>query len=396
MRNKGRNQSIVKEINRTLIIEEVVAAGEISRSELAKKLNLSNPSVSKHVDALISKGILIETGAKKTVVGRRPIILQFNADYGCVAVIDLSKKEARICVSDLLGSKIETAHIEGGESISPELIGRAEAALHELLLKNGDKYGKLLGITVIVAGTVSSVTGEIRIEANVQPLRSTDICSLYSRSFDAHVFVKNAANLAVVGERFHGAGIGETSILYLGIDQALGLGVVSDGRIFEGMSGTACDISSVLLFNDPGKRPRTLAQIYGMESLVNMAKELFETAPDCVLNEWTVPENLSGEDIIRACSVGDKAVLSVVKRFAAITATACHDLSCLFDTNLIIIGGMASRLSDQFLDEVKACYALLPGCNNREIKLAKSTDNTIFGGIDLLVHEVLRIDLSND
>lgn len=397
MRNKGRNQSIVKEINRTLIIEEVVAAGEISRSELAKKLNLSNPSVSKHVDALISKGILIETGAKKTVVGRRPIILQFNADYGCVAVIELSEKDIRICISDLIGEKKDTILIKGSDSITRDLIENVKNVLQDLLSRCSSKYGKLLGISVVVPGTVSSATGEIRIQARVQEVRADDIRSILGSAFGVYVSMKNAAGLAVVGEKIHGAGIGENSILYLSIDNSLGLGVVIDGRVFEGMNSTACDISSVLLFSDPGKTPRTLAQIYGMGSLVGMARGLFETAPDCILNEWTTPENLCGDDIIRACSVGDKAVLAVVRRFASITATACHDLSCLFDTQLIIIGGAASKLGAPFFEEIRASYSALPGRVDREIKQAKLPDDSvILGGIDLLVHEVLKLDLAND
>ena len=55
MEAKGSNQRLVKTTNQSLIIKTIREKGKMSRSELAKLLSLSNPSISKNVDDPIAQ-----------------------------------------------------------------------------------------------------------------------------------------------------------------------------------------------------------------------------------------------------------------------------------------------------------------------------------------------------
>lgn len=58
----GSKQRDVKNANHRLILTQLRQHDLLSRSELARMLSLSAPSISKNVDDLIGRNVLIETG----------------------------------------------------------------------------------------------------------------------------------------------------------------------------------------------------------------------------------------------------------------------------------------------------------------------------------------------
>ena len=100
--NLGRNCTTIKNANQMLIVEEIRRNGQMSRSDLAKKLQLSNPSVSKNIEDLERRNIIKTTGSAITEVGRRPIMLHFNKDCGCVGAINFSHSDGvRVCLANM-------------------------------------------------------------------------------------------------------------------------------------------------------------------------------------------------------------------------------------------------------------------------------------------------------
>ena len=242
MTTKGSNQSLVKITNQHLIVQEVRASKQLSRSDLAKKLQLSNPSISKHIDDLIAKGLIVETGSLVTDVGRRPIMLEFNARHGCVAVIDLSSNDARLCVADLMGNKLEYSRVEGGQKITVEVLERIILTLRDMLTNLGERCGKLVGICIGLPSIIEPETGRILWSSRVENYKEIDIKDMFQKAFRAPTIIKNDVNLAVVGEMNFGAGDGKQSLMLLNIDVGIGVGVGA----FRDFLASACMLDGVL------------------------------------------------------------------------------------------------------------------------------------------------------
>lgn len=134
MESLSSNQSSVRIANQMLIIKELQIHGILSRSELAKKLCLSNPSISKNIDDLIKRGILIEVGSAITGVGRRPVMLKINSGRGCVASVDLSHSEnVKICLSDFNGTFFDVVKLNGIHTVDENSIKTVFNSLKALL-----------------------------------------------------------------------------------------------------------------------------------------------------------------------------------------------------------------------------------------------------------------------
>lgn len=393
MENKGSNQSLVKMTNQNLILREVRSSQQLSRSELAKRLHLSNPSVSKHVDDLLAKGLLVETGSLVTDIGRRPIMLEFNGSHGCVAVVDLSSSNARLCVADLLGNKLEYARVEGERIVTVEELERILSTLKDMIGNLGDRCGALMGICIGAPGLIDPETGSI--------IRSThfkkdpeypDLTAMFSEAFDVPVIVRNDINLAVVGEHIFGAGQDKSSLLMLNINVTnAGLGAVIDGRSYEGSHGYACSIESILLPSADLSAPlKSLADLLKLDQLVASVREMITDGRESMIREWlSDPADLTFDDVSRAWGMSDIAVSVMVRKYARGVALACRCLTALFDPELIIVGGQAFKLGVPFLNEINRLYDELPGVS-ADLCLARLSDSAvIFGGIDLATRQAI-------
>lgn len=392
MEQKGSNQSLVKITNQHLIVQEVRSSRQLSRSDLAKKLQLSNPSVSKHVDDLIAKGLIVETGSMVTDVGRRPIMLEFNARHGCVAVIDLSSNDVRLCVADLMGNKLEYSRVEGGQMITGEVLERIILTLRDMLTNLGERCGNLVGVCIGLPGIIEPETGRILWSSRVENYQELDIRELFQKTFRAPVIVKNDVNLAVIGEQKFGAGGGQPSLLLFNVDVGVGVGVTIDGELYEGSSGVACDVGVQLDIPDDQLDkiqnavecvPYMLEHRVNINVLTEKAATLMESGRETILRDWvSQPAELTFDDVVRAYGMSDPMTVQCVRCFARQIAIQCKNLCSVFDVEMILIGGAAARLGTPFLNEVSAFFNLLPGYSHPDIRISKLFETAvIFGGV---------------
>lgn len=405
---KGSNQSLVKITNQHLIINAIRTRQTLSRSELAKILQLSNPSVSKHVDNLIDKGLLVETGAVITDIGRRPIMLEFNGHHGCVAVVDLSSNDSRICIADLLGNKLEYSRVDGGLTITTDMLQKVMDTLCEMLESLGGQCGPLLGICVGAPGVIEPETGRIHWSGRIDNYQEVDMKSMFTERFGVPVIVKSDINLAVVGESRFGGNSDAASVILVNIDAGVTQSLIIDGKLYEGRRGVACDIGVTLpmhgdILNAAGDcdsyLPFTLERMLSINRIVRDVRALFSDGRSTVMRDWiTEPDELVFDDVVKAYGMGDPMVCGVIKLYAKQVALMVKNLASLFDVDRILLGGFIAKLGTSFLNEILDIFACLPGYSRVDIRLSKLFDTAvIFGGIDTSIEDVInRIICSED
>lgn len=394
MEVKGSNQSLVKTTNQLLIVREVREHGRLSRSELAKRLSLSNPSVSKNVDDLINKGLLVETGSAVTDVGRRPIMLEFNGRHGCVAVIDLSSDDGRICIADLLGNKLEYSRVTGGKIITRENLSGIIYTMRAMLKNAADRCGPLVGICIGAPGVIEPGTGNIHWSARLEDFRELNLCEMFRNEFHVPVIVKNDVNLAVCGEKEFGCGKGCESMLYLSIDAGVGIGIVLGGKLYEGRRGFAgdlgvlmCDASKVADSPSGGctsYMDMMLENELSTYALVSDIRKVFDSERDTVLRTFiTSSDEITFADVVKAYGMGDSAVIEILNRYAKFMAVLMKNLASLFDVDMIVLGGQITKLGSSFTNKITEEFLSFPGYSTTDIRTTKLLDTAvIFGGID--------------
>ena len=117
-----RSLKDVKQRNRRTIVNSVIESNGLSRVEIAQKTELAPSTVSALVTELLSEGVLMEAGSVVTA-GRSRTELTVNPEYGCVAVVEISRRETCVTWIDMLLRPVRTdvisrRYVTGNELLS--------------------------------------------------------------------------------------------------------------------------------------------------------------------------------------------------------------------------------------------------------------------------------------
>ena len=91
----------IKNQNTNLVMQQIMQARSISRIELAQETGLSPSTVSSIVADLLGKGVIVETGTQTVEKGRSRKDLSIAADFGSVAVFEISRRSVFFCLFDM-------------------------------------------------------------------------------------------------------------------------------------------------------------------------------------------------------------------------------------------------------------------------------------------------------
>jgi N-acetylglucosamine repressor len=106
-------------------------------------------SVSKNRNFLVKKKILSEIGEGDSIGGRRPILLEFNYNYGYIIGVDLSSQDLKIALGNLKSEiielrKIDISNVKRGKKI----LDIVSENIIDIFAKNNLKLKQLLVIAV--------------------------------------------------------------------------------------------------------------------------------------------------------------------------------------------------------------------------------------------------------
>lgn len=129
MRKRGLKD--VKQRNRQTIVNAVMEHNGLSRVEIAQKTELAASTVSALVTELIGEGILVEAGSVGTA-GRSRTELTVNPEYGCMAVVEIGRRETCVTWFDMLLRHMRTEVISRRYVTGNELLTLITNHIHEV------------------------------------------------------------------------------------------------------------------------------------------------------------------------------------------------------------------------------------------------------------------------
>src|SRR4051812_34064051 len=90
----------LRRLNQRRIVESMARLGKASRVELARIAGISQPTVSRIVDELLSGGVLMEAAGQEqlTAVGRPSTPLQLDTRHPRFAVVQVGVRKTRLSV----------------------------------------------------------------------------------------------------------------------------------------------------------------------------------------------------------------------------------------------------------------------------------------------------------
>jgi predicted NBD/HSP70 family sugar kinase len=354
MSKQSADHSLMRTINRSLILSQLRTAAPLSRADLAARIGLTRSTVSSQVDELIAANLVHETGTGPSHGGRPGTLLELNPAGGCAVGIELTSDSILVLLTDFVAQPRWQREITLTDHDPDAVIAQAEAMIDEALTYNAATDNtRPLGIGLGTAGLVNAADGVLRSASNLG-WRDIPFKALWERRFRLPVHVGNEATIAALGEHYFGAAAGYRDFIYLQAStSALGAGIFIDGKLYQGVGGYAGEVGHIVI--DPAGARCTCGK------------------RGC----W--------EAVLRSANPQDRI---------AILATGIAGLVNIFNPPLIVLGGPLGRAMKPVLGALReqvAAQVTTPADSLPEIEISRITSNACaMGAVALVLDEILR------
>ncbi len=341
--------------NISLVLDTIRRMGPISRYDISKITKLSPSAVSNIVENLISVGIVKESPAQITKVGRRPIELTLN-EIGYYPIgIEIEKDKITGILMSLSG-KILRKEIINLDSTDVNTVLTGVIQVYGVLTKDVNKE-EIIGVGIAVPGTINRKEGTCIFSPNLG-WRNANIKEFLLRYIkDVPVFIEHIVKAVAYGELWYGAGIGKDNIICVRVGSGVSAGLVLDGKLYRGPDDRAGEFGHTIVERN-GKKCKCGS--YGcLESYVS-TQVLFEKVMEGIQKNAYTRVNIENkskdeilDEIIEAGRNGDRFILNIFEEMGTYLGIGIANLINLFNPEMIIIAGGLSKAEDLLLEPVR-------------------------------------------
>ena len=236
-----------------------------------------------------------------------------------------------------------------------DLVKRISLVVADAIDESGMDPSKLAGIGIGAAGMVDREKGILLVAAN---LGANDVvlAEPLKAQFGLPVKVGNDVEVATLGELNFGAGRECNNFVCIFVGTGIGSGIVHEGRILRGGSGTAGEVGHIIVDNDGlvcGCGGYGCLETYASRTAV--AKSIvydLGRGMDSVLRDKIDPQKgiLRSKAISQAVECGDRVALRAIHKAARYMGLGLATVINFYNPKRIIIGGGLVEAVPLFLE----------------------------------------------
>ncbi len=348
----------VRHPNEQRVLALLAQAGQASRAELARALNLPKATVADLVTALAGRGLITpvpaaggQAGPGRPARGRPGQVLTLAGAAPAVAVITWTAGQLRGAVATLSGQVL------ADDVLVPEL-GPADAgappaevaiaglrracaaagyeipALAAVVLSVPAPFQRGVGSAVTVPAPDVGGPGHRGSGRRRAAWAGEELADALTGQAGATVLVENDANLGALGEHAFGAGHGQPDQVYVKFGQAsVGAGLIIGGRLHRGARGFAGELAHVQV-----RENGPVCACGGRGCLIRtISTEMIDLAQPAYEPRLTYPVMIS------MAEAGDVGMQRLLGDFGRAIGRPLADLCTLLNPGLFVLDGSIGR-----------------------------------------------------
>jgi glucokinase len=235
-----------------------------------------------------------------------------------------------------------------------------ESAINAVFAAQPQARDALTGIGICAPGPLDPIRGIVLNPPNLPCWHNFSLAAEVQRVFHVCAKIDNDANAAGLAEAIWGAGVGFRNVFYATLGTGIGTGIIFDGRIYHGRTGSAAEGGHVSIdYNGPrcgcGKRGCIEALCSGPAIAQRARARLAESSTPSSLRELTESkfEKLSAEDVAKAFHAGDALAKGVLEAAADLLTVWMGNMIDLLEPEVIIFGGGIAQLMSDFFPRMQ-------------------------------------------
>lgn len=373
--------------------------GGLSVADLSRELGTSIPKVTRILNEMMQEGYLTELGKQESTTGRKPVLYGLNPEAGYFVGIDVAMSSISIAVTDFPGHVVlfqdDIPFVLEGKEESVEEFCRF---VQEYLEQSSVNQEKVRAYGINLTGRVNHNTGYSYsyFIGEEKPIRD-----LLQKGFGKYVSIENDSRAMAYGEYMTSFSHEEDTCLFLNVSWGLGMGMILDGKLFNGKNGFSGEIGhSPTLDNNVFCRCgkvgclETGASGIALQRLV--CEKLAEERASILLPNYKKGEKITLNEILDAVKKEDVVAIECIEEVGATLGRAVASLINIFNPGLVVIGGRLSVTERYLMPPLKSAvnkYSLNLVSSNTVIKASRLGREAGAIGASLLSKSRLLDDL---
>lgn len=323
--------TLMRDINRSAILEIIRRESPVSRTAIAKRLDVSLPTVMRIVDELVSEGFVnADNGESEFTGGRRRPLLKFEQEKNLILGLDLGGTKMYGAIANFGGEILDQLQIDKHGSTSEESFSLLTNLINQLLLSPCLKDHRIRGIGIGAPGVTLHHQGIVKWAYTLHwkdfPLREK-----LMQKYDLPIIVDNDVNLATLGEHWYGVGQNVQNMVLIAIGVGIGSGIIIDGALYRGSHDASGEIGHMITGREYlGKPYIDFGVLESMASGTSIT-EITKFSPD---------------EVFDAARRQEGWALEVLEGISEHLAVAVANIAVTFDPGLIVLGGGITRSAD--------------------------------------------------
>ncbi|HWR11371.1 MAG TPA: ROK family protein [Rectinemataceae bacterium] len=293
----------------------------------------------------------------------------------------MAERKHRIGV-DLGGTKLAVGVVDSGgniigESVTYDHRGLSEEAVLDRMERNIDaalgaakaSRAEVKGVGVLFPGHIRWPEGVTLTTSNLPGFKGFPLRERMEARLGIPCLADNDANAQTLGEYRYGAGIGLDPLVFMTVSTGIGGGIVIDGKLYRGFTGTAGEFGHMIVdISGEGRcacgnrgclmgvasglvLPETARRLAGRLEREGACADLPEGCADFA--------GLDGALLASGCADDNELCRAVVLEYARYIGIGMYNVFQVLNPRGIVLGGGLLNLPNLFFDTaIATCYDL--------------------------------------
>ena len=386
-------------INKLKLIKNLYTKGSNTAGEMCIEVGISLPTVNSLLGDLMASGEVIKHGRAESQGGRKPDLYKLADDSFYVISVDINKFRIRTAVYNSSNKAITEA-----ETLKLTLNNEKETfdKICDFILQHKQKSGlpdqKIIAVGISMPGLIDAVHG---INHTYLKFGKKSLVENFETRFERKVFLENDARAMTLAEFKFGHNDQYKNVLGIFIGWGIGLGILIDGKIYQGASGFAGEFSHSPIFESRditcscGKKG-CLESVSSGTAIVRMAKEAIENDHDSILARLAKENNNEVEPylVVDAALAGDQRAITILSEAGLDLGRGISILIQLLNPELIIIGGSIAEAKQYLITPIQQAlniYSMAKARENTELALYKlGKEVGLLGGVAVVNEQIFE------
>ncbi len=364
--------------NEKQVLQQIVNAGPISRSQISRNLCLNKVTVSDIYSQLLHEGLIREVGHGVSTRngGRKPVMALLNVGYGYVISINILRSRFSMITCRLDGRSDNYESVSTRDVDLTTVLDMIDERIANTIAASDSR---LLGIAFGLDGVIYE--NQI-LSAALKGFKSFDLAKYFSDKFQVPVVLENLANESAIYERdFAGEGVYQ-NLISITIRDQVAAGIIADGHLYRGHNGEAGNIGTC-----------PLADRYHEDNLSTVNHFVAEGP---VLQRIMAYQHIDRVDVnrIRRDYLGHRPeLIAILDEFAYYLGKVLGDLSNTFAPDAIVVNAPILELLPEVMDQVREHVDRLSIRRKAPLLLSKNAkEASLTGGASAIIHKALGLD----